>query len=433
MKYLKRNIFDDIVKWIDRREVIAVKGPRQSGKTTLLEMLKDFLLTQKHISSDQVFYITFEDRDEREKFEKNPTEYLRHFIAGRPGRFYFLLDEFQYVRQGGQKLKFAYDVFKNVKFIITGSSSLELTQHTAKYMVGRMFSFNLFPFSFGEYMQTKPLNMLNSYKEKYLCIREFMRSGKICDLTEDIYLKDMKNYFEEYLVFGGYPEAVKGPDTDTKTIVLKNIYDTYITRDIIELLKKTDIDKFRDIVRHLAVNTGAQVNYTELASDVKSYFQEIKSYISILNETYIVKSLKPYHKSLTTEIKKNPKIYFLDNGLRNSVISNFNKVSLRTDGGKLVEGAVLGSLLTGCPEKNDIKYWRTKAGAEMDFIVSNGEEIIPVEVKYSKAFPVRVGRGFKSYISAYSPSRAIILTGGYVKIEKIENTTLAFFPVWYFC
>ncbi len=430
MKYIHRDKFNEIIKWLDRREIIAVKGPRQSGKTTLMEMLEKYLVQDKKVNENNIFYINFEDRDESEKFEKNPLEYIKNFKAGNNKKSYFLIDEFQYVRNGGQKLKLLYDAYKDVKFIITGSSSLELTQHTASYMVGRMFSFDLFPFSFGEYLQVHSTDILNNYKEKSFSIQELLRSEDLTfNFNEDIYLKDMKRYFEEYILFGGYPEVIKAADIETRIMILKNIYNTYITRDIIELLKKTDMDTFRNLVRHIAVNMGDLVNYTSLAADVNSYFQEIKNYISILNETYILKSIKPYHKNLTTELKKNPKIYFIDTGLRNYTINNFNELKLRADCGRLVESTVLTSLLR---EEEDVKYWRTKSGSEIDFIILKGDKIIPLEVKYSAAFPVKLSRGFKNFLSEYNPPKALVLTGGYGGIEKINNTRVVFIPVWYF-
>lgn len=437
MKYIKRDKFSEIIKWLDRREILAVKGPRQSGKTTLLEMLENYIIKEKGVSKQKVFYITFEDIEERQKFKNQPLEYISRFTGGKDERFYFLIDEFQYLPDGGQKLKLIYDKYKKIKFIITGSSSLELTQHTSKFLVGRIFSFELFPLSFGEYLQTAPVNILNNYSEKAEDIRKFIKSDITFSYREDIYQKDMRKFFEEYLKFGGYPEVAKSRDFETRVMILKNIYNTYLTKDIIELMKESNADIFRDLVRHIAVNAGDTLNYTALASDINSYFKEVKSYISILNETYIIKLLKPYHRNLTTELKKNPKIYFLDNGIRNYIVNNFNNVFLRRDFGKLVESAVLAALLREFNresyQENTVKYWRTKAGAEVDFIFSGPKGLFPVEVKYSKSSPVKLSRGFKSFLEVYKPSKALVLTGGYINFEKINGTLTAFCPVWYFC
>ena len=121
-KYLPRLLFDEIIKWLKRREIIAIKGPRQSGKTTLLLMIQDYLIEKERVNPKNVIFLTFEDRGILEKFSKSPKDFVSSFIKGQKNeRFYFLIDEFHYLEEGGQKLKLLYDIFPNIKFIITGS------------------------------------------------------------------------------------------------------------------------------------------------------------------------------------------------------------------------------------------------------------------------------------------------------------------------
>jgi predicted AAA+ superfamily ATPase len=142
MKYYERILLEKVKKWIDRKEIIAIKGCRQSGKTTLLEMLKDWLI-KKGVKEENIVYLTFEDREILEKFSLNPKDFVKRFITSEE-KYYFLIDEAHYCKDIGQKLKLLYDTYKNIKFVITGSSSLEITSETAKFLVGRMFSFELF-------------------------------------------------------------------------------------------------------------------------------------------------------------------------------------------------------------------------------------------------------------------------------------------------
>ena len=128
-------------------------------------------------------------------------------------------------------------------------------------------------------------------------------------------------------------------------------------------------------------------------------------------------------------MKKNPKVYFVDTGLRNYVIKNFNETGLRPDGGKLVENVVLSELYQ--KEDSLIKYWRTAARAEVDFILDYRGEIIPVEVKYSRLKSPEISRGFRSFINQYKPRRAIILTKGFWGKREINGTKIGFIPVWY--
>jgi len=429
-EYLHRKLSDELKKWLDRREILAIKGPRQSGKTTLLQMLKDYLVFERKVEKEQVLYFTLEDIDILEALSRDPKAFIKSYIGGKQDhRFYFLIDEFHYLHEGGNKLKLLYDLFENIKFIITGSSSLELTGTTSRHLVGRVFSFYLFPFCLEEFLETKEPNLYNIYRENEEILRKFIIEGKDFEVKEEIFEKDFLRYFEEYAGFGGYPEVIKTDDLETKQVILKNIYDTYITRDIVDLLRLGDVSTFRTIVTLLANSMGGLIHYGSLASDGKSYFRQIKHYLSILEETYVIRILKPYSGNLSTELKKNPKVYFIDSGLRNYIVRNFNETGLRPDGGKLVENVALSEFY----QKGDdeIRYWRTAARAEIDFILKIGNEIVPIEVKYSRLRSPELSRGFRSFISQYKPQRALILTKGFWGKVEIQGTKIGFIPVWY--
>ncbi|MDB4349684.1 ATP-binding protein [Omnitrophica bacterium] len=431
MTYYKRDLAAELEKWLDRREILAIRGPRQSGKTTLLRIIKDHLINNQDVKASRVIYVTFEDRDVLDTFSRNPKEYINSYVAGNKNdRFYFLIDEFHYLKDGGQKLKLLYDLHENVKFIITGSSSLELTGGTARFLVGRVFLFNLFQFSLSEYLATKEQNLYNTYKENSALLMDFMKEGK-GSLTrkEDLFEKDFSRYLEEYAKFGGYPEVIKTDNLETKQIILKNIYDTYVTRDIIELLRLDDVSNFRTIVALLASDIGSLLNYNSLATDGKTYFRQLKHYLSVLEETFVIRTLRPYHSNVTTELKKNPKVYFVDTGLRNYIINNFNGLVLRQDGGKLIENVVLSELYQ--KGYNVVKYWRTTGKAEVDFILDDRKTVTPIEVKYSSLKSPELSRGFRNFITQYNPKRAIVFTRGFWGKITVNKTKVAFIPAWY--
>jgi len=429
-QYFPRRLLTDLKKWIDRREIYAIKGPRQSGKTTLLKILQDYLVQERKVNPENIVFLTLEDREVLDKFSRSPKEFVRTLIMHKENeRFYFLIDEFQYLVEGGQKLKLLYDLFKNIKFIITGSSSLELAGKTGKFLVGRMFSFYLYQLSFEEFIGLKSKQLDNVYQERIKLIRDFIAKGKNFQIEVDIFGDDFKKYFEEYALFGGYPEVAKTEDIETKRIILKNIYDTYITRDIIELLKITDITKFRIILGLLANQAGSLINYNNLATDSQAYFKQIKHYLSILEETFIISLLRPFFTNKATELKKNPKIYFIDTGFRNYILNNFNELFLRPDAGEIIENTVFTQLKIN--QLDNLKYWRTLAKAEIDFIVEIGNEIIPIEVKYSYLKAAKVSRGFRNFLLQYCPKRALVLTKGFWGELKIESSLVKFIPVWH--
>ena len=442
-QYFERFLFKDLKKWIDRKEILAIKGPRQSGKTTLLKMLQKWLEQEKKVNPENIIFITFEDREILEKFSQNPKEFIKSFIGSRAKeRFYFLIDEFHYLKDCGQRLKLLYDIFDNTKFVITGSSSLELTGKTAKFLVGRVFSFYLWQFSFKEFINTKSQQLSNVYEEYSRLVEDFIYNGKNFSLPkDDIFDKDFEKLFQEYAIWGGYPEVLKTNDQEAKKIIIKNIYDTYISRDIIELLRIADYSKLKTIVNLLAIQIGGLINYNSLITDSKSYFKEVKHYLSILEETFIISLLKPFSTNKASELKKSPKPYFIDLGLRNYILNNFNELSLRTDAGQIIENAVFTQLKIKQKNNLSIKYWRTLGGAEVDFILegvnhvrkplSNGvKDLLPIEVKYSFLRPARISRGFRSFVSEYQPQRAIVFSKNWGNL-KINSTSIKFIPIWY--
>lgn len=248
---------------------------------------------------------------------------------------------------------------------------------------------------------------------------------------DDIFGKDFQSAFEEYVTWGGYPEVIKTKNKETKKVILKNIYETYITRDIIELLKTVDYPKFRIILGLLSAQTGNLLNYNNLATDSQSYFKELKHYLLILEETFIISFLRPFFTNKTSELKKNPKIYFIDTGLRNYILDNFQDLSFRPDAGQIIENAVFSQLKIAQEDAYSIHYWRTLAKAEVDFIIKKENQLIPIEVKYSSLKSPRISRGFRSFLSEYQPKRAVALTKNFWGDLKINSTLIKFIPVWY--
>ncbi|MBI4163606.1 MAG: AAA family ATPase, partial [Candidatus Aenigmarchaeota archaeon] len=197
---LSRKIVLDLQKWMDRKEIIAIKGPRQAGKTTVMEILSRELV-QSGVKEENIVFLTFEDMEILEAFIKDPKSFVKSYVRNEE-RHYFFFDEYQYVPDGGKKLKLLYDTFHNIKFIISGSSSLELTDKLSKFLVGRVFSFTLYPFDFGEFLEAKDKRLSQIYKEKNKLLRDFLVEGKPFAVKEDIFVNEVLKLFELYSVYG---------------------------------------------------------------------------------------------------------------------------------------------------------------------------------------------------------------------------------------
>ncbi|MGQ9719549.1 MAG: ATP-binding protein [Nitrososphaerales archaeon] len=420
----QRDIEASLLKWMERKEAYAIKGPRQSGKTTLLRILEGIL---KKEGVNTVF-LNFEDSDVLEAFETNPKEYVRSFIV-EEGKHCFLMDEYHYVKEPGKKLKLMYDTFENVKFIVTGSSSLELGGAMARFLVGRVFFFELLPFSLHEFLLSKDTRLARVYEEKNKKIKEFLLSGNT-KIEKDAFLKELAPFLDQYVVFGGYPAVVKAEDLETKRMILKNIYDTYISKDVVEFLKVTDAFRYRRVVRALAVLIGRLINYNEICSTCNIYYKELKRIISVLSETYIVSLIQPFYRNPLTELRKAPKVYFFDLGLRNHIVTDFNSLDKRTDRGELIENFVFLSLKNNFQEAT-VNYWRSIAKAEVDFVLRVKDEIIPVEVKYQSLRVPKVSRSLRSFIRSYKIKRALVVTKDLWGKEKVDGATILFVPACY--
>lgn len=400
--YVKRQIEDEIEKWIDAPEIIAIRGPRQSGKTTLVEHIKE-LISKKN---KNIHFISFESPLDRDKFEKDPEQYIKSYM--KEGKNFFLFDEVQYVKEAGKILKFLFDKYKNIKFIITGSSTLDLNK-VGSYLVGRVIFFELRTFSFEEFLRAKNERMYTHYLENKINYQ----NPKI---TKSIFIDDLNKYLREYIKFGGYPRVVLEEDEDKKKTLLKNIFTTYVEKDIVNLYGINNKDKIISAVKFLSSTIGNIIKYEKFCDITSLHNKEAKEILSILENTYIIKRISSFHKNLVTELRKNPKIYFLDFGMRNIIVDKFE--FLDEEFGHLIENFMANII-------KDPKFWRTTSKAEVDFIAESKGEIIPIEVKQR----AKMTTSFRSFINSYSPKIGVIVNMNESGKEKINGTEVYFVPI----
>lgn len=407
MFYIKREIENEINKWIDSREIIAIRGTRQCGKTTFLKRLTE-TLRESGIKREKIHLISFEDDFEKEKFEKNPKDYIKYHIGEDNSKHFFLLDEVQYINNAGKLLKLIYDEIENIKIIITGSSTLDMVE-ISSYLVGRVLLFEMNPLSFGEFLESKDDKLHNYYKSKKIDFTD-----KKIDVEDMIYLKELNNLLREYIAFGGYPAVVIEKDHEKKKVLLKNLFITYIEKDIVKVYGSKYKQRISDLIKYLSTINSGMVNYNDISKTIGLYDKEVKEILHILEETYVIRLIKPFHKNLTTELKKNPKVYFVDTGLRNFITGRFDFGD--DEYGKLLENYLLSKMI-GCK----VNYWRTTAKAEVDFILN---EEIPIESKLT----AKITRSFRSFIGSYHPKRAFLINLKDTAKAKINNTDIFMVP-----
>jgi predicted AAA+ superfamily ATPase len=237
-----------------------------------------------------------------------------------------------------------------------------------------------------------------------------MRKGR---LSQEIIARILV-FFHEFCIFGGYPRVILAETQEEKEIVLKNIYNTYLLKEIKEILQLPEEYKLSRLLHALALQTGNTVQYTELMAITGFSSHDLIKYLNILEKTFVCIRSQPYHTNKRSELIKVPKIFFMDAGFRNVILKNFQEIINRTDKGALYENFVAAEIFKA---GFDVKYWRTKAGAEVDFIIESQGEVIPIEVKSMLREP-EFSRSFFSFVDKYAPKKKIIVSESFAGIKK---------------
>ena len=378
--YIKREIKEGFLKRAGLYSVTAVVGARQAGKTTFLK---------EQIKTYNGSYVLFDDPDVREIFEEDIKRFDKQYLLGYDVS---ILDELQYCKDAGRKIKFLADSGK--KLWITSSSEIILSKKVLSYLVGRVSIIRLFPFS----------------------LTEFLSSKNIKAATKKI----MERSVWEHMNYGGYPKVVLTDEFEMKKVILKDIYDTLILKDVAFTFSIDDFKALEELTKLLSINTGSMLSYDSLSNSLNISFQTLKKYLDALEKSYVILRILPYYTNKNKEIAKQPKVYFIDTGLRNIISKGFDK---KPDG-RLFENYVFSELI-----KMGIypKYWRTKSKAEVDFVVEDGKELIPIEVKLKAG---KVERSLTSFIEAYKPKKAIIVCfNGTSSEKKVKGCRVIFTDV----
>jgi hypothetical protein len=333
-----------IIRALEPKRVLVIYGPRRVGKTTLLN---EYLKTQ---TNKKTFFSTGDDVQLRNIFQAEERNRILDFA--RPYDL-IAIDEAQFIPSIGLGAKMMIDAFPEKNIILTGSSSLDLSNKIGEPLTGRHFTLTLLPFSQGE-----------------------MGSSRF-ELESDL---------EKFLIYGSYPEVLNEPDPDRKKKILNELVSSYLFKDALALEAVRSPDTLLDITKCLAFQVGNEVSINEVARTARTDAKTAAKYIDLLEKMFIIKRIRGFSRNLRNEISKKSKYYFLDTGVRNAVIAQFNPLALRNDIGALWENFVFMELLkkSGIEEAFDSYYfWRTHAGQEIDIIKESNGILTAIECKWS--------------------------------------------------
>ena len=408
--FIERDLFKEVFRHLKEREMTVITGARQVGKSTLIRQLRDHLVKSGEAKENEIKTFDLDLITDLELFssQKEFIRYLRIEAEGKK-KLYIFVDEVQRLESPGVFFKGIYDLGLSIKLVLTGSSSLEIKARIQEPLTGRKRLFTLYPFSFREFLgrESSLVSLLNG-KEM-----DVFHRGQILDR------------FFNYLVYGGYPRVATEQNENNKHHILKEIFSSYVEKDIVGFLKIRQALQFSRLVSLLAGQLGQLVNVKELSNSLDMKQSTVLGYLRVLEQTFVCSLVRPFFKNARKELTKMPRIYFWDSGLRNLGLEAFRPFGQREDRGMLVENFVFAELAREAP--GWIRYWRTKDKSEVDLVIAHpGGTVIPIEVKAQALKNPDVPRGLAAFIKRYHPPRAWVVNMGISQKIKLGETAVHF-------
>ncbi len=360
------------------RKVVLLLGARQVGKTTVLGFIRQSLEARGHTT----LYL---NADIAEDVGRINTFSLTTLSRLTRGTDYLLIDEAQRLDDPGRTLKIIHDHLPTVRVVATGSSSLDLKNKLSDPLTGRVVELTIYPFSLSE---------------------------QLPDLV-----RERADYVaSEMMLYGGYPEVVTTSDPKEKERILGKLIDGYLYKDVLAFQRVREPQVLMDLSRALAYQIGAEVNENELGSRLKIDRKTVLAYIDLLVKTFVLLRLFPFSKNPRREIGRNYKLYFVDLGVRNALIGDFNALDLRADVGAMWENFLVMERLKRFAQRGEaIQYhfWRTYGGAEIDWLEreTSRPDMQAFEFKYGKG---RVSRGARLFSRTYHIPVTLVNRENYV-------------------
>ncbi len=357
-----RRFHQELAAYLKPNKVLIIYGPRQVGKTTLIQ---DFLSTYP-----QKYKLDSGDNIKTQNLlGSGDFDRIKEYAQGYP---LIVIDEAQKIRGIGQALKILVDQIPEIQVMATGSSSFDLAGQVGEPLTGRKTTLTLYPIA-----QLELKNIYNSY--------------------------ELKNNLEQYLIFGGYPEIAAAELKNEKIRLLEDLVQSYLFKDILELDRIKNSKILLDLLRLLAFQIGKEVSLNELGQQIHADHKTVARYLDLFEKTFVIYNLRGFSRNLRSEIVKKSKYYFYDNGVRNAIISNFNGLELRNDVGGLWENFLFMERLKKRSYQGiyaNSYFWRTWEKQEIDLIEEREGKLFGFEFKWGKGYFKAPGQWIESYPQA---------------------------------
>ncbi|MBU0975097.1 ATP-binding protein [Patescibacteria group bacterium] len=392
--YINRYIQKEFLQHFSNHKITVLYGPRQVGKSSLVAFcLTEFLKKNRN-------YDVFSFNLDKKPLEfSDPDKFIFYIQAKKTNaenKVIVVIDEAQRMINIGLFVKYIYDKQLGIKFILTGSASLDIKEKIKEPLTGRKKEFFLSPLSFSEILLFKGINPNQV-------------TGSFPQLTQAL---------EEYMLFGGYPEVVVSPSESTKIEILKEISESYILRDLVDLFNIKNQFNLSVISSFLAENTTNLLSKRGISQKTGIGKYEVEKILNALDKTFVTWKIYPFSQNKFKELIHMPKIYFNDLGIRNAILGKLLPKLIITDRGKLFENAV-ALILVDLYEKHNLRFWRNINQTEVDFIcLKNTQKIDVFEVKY-KWSGLQLPKSLLSFINQYNnliDKSEVITVGNFWKL-----------------
>ncbi|MBU1160841.1 MAG: ATP-binding protein [Patescibacteria group bacterium] len=357
-----QRIYDNLDKLLKPNKALIIYGPRRAGKTTLLNnFLKQTKLKYRLDSGDNIRVQNILSSNDFPKILDYAAEY--DLIA---------IDEAQRIPNIGMGLKIIVDQCPKIFVIATGSSSFDLSQQIGEPLTGRKNTLILYPLS---------------QKELYFQYNKY----------------ELKEQLEDFLIFGSYPDVITAKTKKEKQNILNELIESYLLKDILVLDKVKYSKILLDLLKLLAFQVGNQVSLNELAGKLKIDIKTVDRYLDLLEKSFVIKRIGGFSRNLRKEVVSKAKYYFIDNGIRNAVISQFNKLEDRNDVGALFENFITTERIKKCfyeDKYNVFYFWRTYDGQEIDLVEERRGKLFGFEIKWGVAKKITPPKDWLTYKNA---------------------------------
>jgi predicted AAA+ superfamily ATPase len=355
---LQRQLENLVTDKIFLGKTIIIYGARQVGKSTLLKMIEATV-------DKKVLYLNCDNNDIKKQLTEPGINDLRRIFGDHK---LVMIDEAQRVINIGLTLKLITDQMPEVQLIVTGSSSLDLSNQINEPLTGRKFEYQLFPLSLKE-------------------------------LTDHFGFIETNRNLEQHLIFGTYPDVINNPGN--KPEILNNLVSSYLFKDIFMYQDIRKPEFIEQLLEALALQLASEVSFNELAKLLKTDAHTVQRYISLLEKAFIIFRLRSYSRNVRNELKKSRKIYFYDNGVRNALLGNYSLIKSRNDAGMLWENFFIAERMKYL-HYNKIYakrfFWRTTQQQEIDYIEEYDGNMTAYEIKWNPKkqvkFPLTFTRNY---------------------------------------